>query len=267
MLIIISPAKKLDFESQPQTDDFTLPQCLDDASELIDTLRTYSSAQLEKLMHLSKNLAELNYQRYLDWSQPFNPQNAKQALLTFKGDVYAGMHVESFSDEDLAFTQEHLRIVSGLYGLLRPLDLMQPYSLELGSRLNNSRVKNLYEFWGDKITELINQQLKASKSDTLVNLASNEYYKSVKPGQIDGQIITPLFKEKIVKEKTAKEKQQETYKVIGIYAKKARGMMSAFILQNRLTDVEQINTFNEGGYAYNPQLSNHNYWLFSRDKK
>lgn len=262
MLIIISPAKKLDFDSQPQSDDFTQAECLDDAGELIDTLRTFSVAQLEKLMHLSNKLAELNYQRYHDWSLPFNPQNAKQAVLTFKGDVYAGMHIDSFSDEDLAFTQDHLRILSGLYGLLRPLDLMQPYRLEMGTRLQNQRGKNLYEFWGNKITQLLNQQLKASKSDTLVNLASNEYFKAVKPKQIEGRIITPIFKEQRVK-----EKQDDAYKVIGLYAKKARGMMSAYILQNRLTDVEQIKAFNEAGYRYNAELSNENDWVFSRDIK
>jgi cytoplasmic iron level regulating protein YaaA (DUF328/UPF0246 family) len=257
MLIIISPAKKLDFDSQPQTDDFTQAECLDDASELIDTLRTYSVAQLEKLMHLSKNLAELNYQRYHDWSLPFEPQNAKQAILTFKGDVYAGMHIDSFTNEDLAFTQEHLRILSGLYGLLRPLDLMQPYRLEMGTRLKNKRGKNLYEFWGNKITDLLNMQLKAANSDTLINLASNEYYKSVRPAQIEGRIITPVFK----------EKKDDSYKIIGIHAKKARGMMSAFILKNRFNDVEQIKAFKEAGYIYNPKLSNDSDWVFSRDKK
>jgi len=257
MLIVISPAKKLDFDSLPQTDDFSMPDCLDDASELIDTLRPYSVKQLEKLMHLSSNLAQLNHDRYKGWSLPFNPQNAKQAILTFKGDVYAGINIESFSDEDLSFTQDHLRILSGLYGLLRPLDLMQPYRLEMGTRLENERGKNLYEFWGSRITQLINQQLKDSGTDTLVNLASNEYFKSVKIKELDGQIITPVFKEK---------RDDGSYKIIGIYAKKARGMMSAFILKNKLEDVEQIKEFSEAGYVYNPDLSNKTDWVFSRDK-
>ncbi len=257
MLIVISPAKKLDFDSLPQTDDFSMPDCLDDASELINTLRPYSVKQLEKLMHLSSNLAQLNHDRYKDWNLPFNPQNAKQAILTFKGDVYAGINIESFSDEDLSFTQDHLRILSGLYGLLRPLDLMQPYRLEMGTRLENERGKNLYEFWGSRITQLINQQLKDSGIDTLVNLASNEYFKSVKTKELDGQIITPVFKEK---------RDDGSYKIIGIYAKKARGMMSAFILKNKLEDVEQIKEFSEAGYVYNPGLSNKTDWVFSRDK-
>ncbi len=261
MLIIISPAKKLDFESLPQTDDFTIPDCLEDASELIETLKPYSTKDLEKLMHLSKNLAQLNYDRYHDWHLPFNPQNAKQALLTFKGDVYAGMNVESFSAEDLSFTQDHLRILSGLYGLLRPLDLMQPYRLEMGTRLASKRGKNLYQFWGSQITELLNKQLADSTTDNLINLASNEYYKAVKPAEIRGNIITPVFK----------EKKEDSYKVIGIYAKKARGMMSAFILKNRLQNPEELKTFNEAGYQYNDKLSDshsgNSNWVFTRDKK
>ncbi len=257
MLIVISPAKKLDFDSLPQTDDFTIPDSLSDSSELIDTLRVYSAKQLEKLMHLSTNLAQLNYDRYKDWHLPFNPQNAKQSILTFKGDVYAGMNIESFSDDDLNFTQDHLRILSGLYGLLRPLDLMQPYRLEMGTRLENERGKNLYEFWGSQITELLNKQLKETGSRTLVNLASNEYFKSVKPKEIKGQILTPVFKEK---------RDDGSYKIIGIYAKKARGMMSAFILKNKLDNVEQIKDFTEAGYVYNPELSNATDWVFCRDK-
>jgi len=257
MLIIISPAKKLDFDSLPQTDEFTMPVCLEDSSVLIKTLQNYSVTQLEKLMHLSHNLAQLNYDRYQDWSLPFTPQNAKQAILIFKGDVYAGINIESFSDDELQFTQNHLRILSGLYGLLRPLDLMQPYRLEMGARLKNERGKNLYEFWGSHITQLINQQLQQSHSKVLVNLASNEYFKSVKIKELDGQLITPVFKEK---------RDDGSYKIIGIYAKKARGMMSAFILKNKFEDVEHIKQFKEAGYCYNKYLSNEYDWVFSREK-
>ena len=257
MLIIISPAKKLDFDSLPQTDDYSISDCLSDSSELINTLRPYSVAQLEKLMHLSNNLAQLNYDRYQDWSLPFTPQNAKQAILTFKGDVYAGINIESFSDDQLNFTQDHLRILSGLYGLLRPLDLMQPYRLEMGTRLGNRRGKNLYEFWGSQITQLINQQLQQC-GNVLLNLASNEYFKAVKQKEVTGQIITPVFKEK---------RDDGSYKIIGIYAKKARGMMSAFILKNKFEDVEQIKQFKEAGYCYNKALSNGSDWVFSREKQ
>ena len=257
MLIIISPAKKLDFDSLPQTDDFTMPGCLEDSSELIETLREYSAKELEKLMHLSSNLAQLNHDRYHDWSLPFNPQNAKQSILTFKGDVYAGMNIESFSDHDLKLTQAHLRILSGLYGLLRPLDLMQPYRLEMGTRLKNGRGKNLYEFWGSRITDLLNKQLEDLGSETLINLASNEYFKAVKGKEVKGKIITPVFK----------EKKDDAYKIIGIYAKKARGMMSAFILKNKLDKVEQIKDFKEAGYVYNPELSSDIDWVFTRKQK
>ncbi len=257
MLIVISPAKKLDFDSLPQTDEFSMPDVLEDSSQLIETLRPYCIAQLEKLMHLSNNLAKLNHERYQDWQLPFTPQNAKQALLTFKGDVYAGINIESFSDDELAFTQDHLRILSGLYGVLRPLDLMQPYRLEMGTRLENQRGKNLYEFWGSKITQLINQQLNAIGSDTLINLASNEYFKAIKKNKLCGKIITPVFKEK---------REDGSYKIIGIYAKKARGMMSAFILKNKLTDAERIKEFSEAGYAYDSKLSSKTDWVFSRDK-
>ena len=257
MLIVISPAKKLDFESLPQTDDFTQPDCLEDSAELITLLKEYSTAQLEKLMHLSTNLAQLNHDRYHDWHLPFKPQNAKQALLTFKGDVYAGLNVESFSAEDLSFTQGHLRILSGLYGLLRPLDLMQPYRLEMGTRLANKRGKNLYEFWGNEITDLLNQQLQQLQSKVLVNLASNEYFKSIKTKALQGTIITPVFKEK---------RDDGSYKIIGIYAKKARGMMSAYILKNKITVIEKIKDFDEAGYVYNAALSSKNDWVFSRDR-
>ena len=255
MLIVISPAKKLDFESLPQSDDYTQADCLEDSAELIEVLKEYSSKQLEKLMHLSTNLAQLNHDRYHNWHLPFNPQNSKQALLTFKGDVYAGINVESFSAEDLSFTQDHLRILSGLYGLLRPLDLMQPYRLEMGTKLKNSRGKNLYEFWGSQITELINKQLALIENNTLVNLASNEYFKSVKVKELNGTLITPVFKEK---------RDDGNYKIIGIYAKKARGMMSAYILKNKITEVEQIKNFNDAGYIYNSELSTQNDWVFSR---
>ncbi len=257
MLIIISPAKKLDFDSLPQTDAFTMPVCLEDSNLLINILQRYSVTEIEKRIHLSHNLAQLNYDRYQNWCIPFTPQNAKQAILTFKGDVYAGLNIESFSDDQLQFTQEHLRILSGLYGLLRPLDLMQPYRLEMGTRLKNERGKNLYDFWGSRITNLINQQLQQSNSNILLNLASNEYFKSIHTKALDGRLITPIFKEK---------RDDGSYKIISIYAKKARGMMSAFILKNKLTEVEGIKHFKEAGYCYHKELSNDNDWIFTREK-
>ncbi len=257
MLIVISPAKKLDFDGLPQTDQFTMPNCLSDSSELIELLQGYSVEQLKKLMHLSQNLAQLNHDRYHTWQLPFTPQNAKQAILTFKGDVYAGLNIESFADDELDFCQQHLSILSGLYGLLRPLDLMQPYRLEMGTRLSNERGKNLYEFWGESISQQINQRLDEIQSDIVINLASNEYFKAINKKALNAQIITPVFKEK---------RPDGSYKIIGIYAKKARGMMSAYILKNKLQNVSDIKAFDQAGYTFDEALSKDNDWVFSRDK-
>ena len=254
MLIVISPAKKLDYDAPAKTKKFTMPDFLDDSAELISLLRKYSAMDLAELMHLSMNLAELNFDRYYQWKKDYGTEEAKQCLLAFKGDVYAGMDAESFSAKDLDFAQSHLRILSGLYGLLRPLDLMMPYRLEMGTKLENERGKNLYEFWGDTITNAINKQLKAQKDDILINLASNEYFKSVKPKQIEGRIITPQFK----------ENKNGTYKMIGIYAKKARGLMSRFILLNRLKNPEEIKEFDYEGYQFNKELSKGDQWVFTR---
>jgi cytoplasmic iron level regulating protein YaaA (DUF328/UPF0246 family) len=254
MLIVISPAKKLDYDTPVKTRKFTMPDFLDDSAELITTLRKYSAMDLAELMHLSMNLAELNFNRYYHWKKDYGTDEARQCLLAFKGDVYTGMDAESFSAKDLDFAQSHLRILSGLYGLLRPLDLMMPYRLEMGTKLDNSRGKNLYEFWGETITNAINRQLKAQKDDILINLASNEYFKSVKPRQIAGRIITPQFK----------ENKNGSYKMIGIYAKKARGLMSRFILVNRLKNPEDIKDFDYEGYRFNGELSKDDQWVFTR---
>jgi len=254
MLIVISPAKKLDYDTPAKTKKSTMPEFLNDSEELIGVLRQYSAMDLAELMHLSMNLAELNFDRYYQWKKDYGPDEAKQCLLAFKGDVYAGMDAESFSAKDLDFAQSHLRILSGLYGLLRPLDLMMPYRLEMGTKLENERGKNLYEFWGDTITHALNKQLKAQKDDILINLASNEYFKSVKPRLIEGRIITPQFK----------ENKNGSYKMIGIYAKKARGLMSRYILLNRLKDPEDIKAFDYEGYQFNGELSKDDQWVFTR---
>ena len=205
-------------------------------------------------MKVSAKIADLNFDRYETWSTPFTQDNAKQAMLAFKGDVYTGLDAETFSAADFKFAQQHLRMLSGLYGLLRPLDLMQPYRLEMGTKLDTDAGKNLYEFWGSTITDGINKQLKKIKSDYLVNLASNEYFKSVKPKEVNGEIITPDFK----------EFKNGDYKMIGIYAKKARGMLSRYIIQNQLTDPEDIKSFDEDGYRYNKKLSRGNNFIFTR---
>ena len=254
MLIVVSPAKTLDYETPPKTKINTLPDYLDDSQELINRLRRLSSLDIAELMKVSKKIADLNFDRYEAWNKKFTEKNAKQAALAFKGDVYTGLDAESFSAADFKFAQKHFRILSGLYGLLRPLDLMQPYRLEMGTKLETDRGKNLYEFWGSKITEGLNKQLKKTKSNYLVNLASNEYFKSVKPKELDAEIITPEFR----------EYENGDYKMIGIYAKKARGMLSRYIIQNQLTDPEDIKSFNEDGYKFNKKLSTKDKWVFTR---
>jgi len=254
MLIVISPAKKLDYESPSIAKKSTMPEYLEESELLISHLRKFSAMDLAELMHLSMNLAELNFDRYYQWKKSYKADVSKQCLLAFKGDVYAGMDAESFTQKDFDYAQSHLRILSGLYGLLRPLDLMMPYRLEMGTKLQNERGKNLYEFWGDIITDGINKQLKAQKDDVLVNLASNEYFKSVKPKKVEGRIITPQFK----------EHKEGGYKMIGIYAKKARGLMSRYILKNRIKDPEDIKNFDSDGYDFNEKLSVGDQWVFTR---
>jgi cytoplasmic iron level regulating protein YaaA (DUF328/UPF0246 family) len=207
-------------------------------------------------MGLSDSLGALNYERFQAWSRPFNEGNAKPAILAFKGDVYQGLDAESMTSKQLDWAQDHLRILSGLYGLLRPLDLMQPYRLEMGTKFANERGKDLYQFWGDIITGEINTALAATASPVLLNLASNEYFKSVQQKNIDGRIITPVFM----------DKKGDKYKIISFYAKKARGLMSAFIIKNKITAVEGIKKFDVDGYVYNEAMSEGDSWVFTRDQ-
>jgi len=254
VLIVISPAKKLDYDNPAPVEKTTDAGFLQDSQLLIDTLRGYSVEQIADLMKLSDKLAQLNIDRYQAWTPKITKDNAKQALFAFKGDVYAGLDADSLSREDIDFAQDHLRMLSGLYGLLRPLDLMLPYRLEMGTSLPNPRGKNLYEFWGKLITDGLNAQLAAQGDDVLVNLASNEYFKSVKSKELAGRIITPQFK----------EQRDDGYKMIGIYAKKARGLMSRFIIRDRLSDPEDIKGFDYAGYAWNQELSRGDTWVFTR---
>ena len=254
MLIVVSPAKKLDYDTPAKTKTSTMPDFLDQSQILIDRLRQFSAIDIAELMHVSMKIAELNFDRYEGWSLPLSTDNAKQAMFAFKGDVYTGLDADSFSAADIKFAQKHFRMLSGLYGLLRPLDLMYPYRLEMGTKLDNTRGKNLYEFWGSTITDAINKQLKASKSESLINLASNEYFKSVKTKEINGEIITPAFK----------EYKNGEYKMIGIYAKKARGLLSRYIIQNQLSNPEDIKNFDEEGYKFNKKLSKGKNWVFTR---
>jgi len=254
MLMIISPAKKLDYATPSPATDFSQPEHLDKASELIAVMRQKDSFEIADLMKLSMKLADLNMQRYQDWHTPFTPDNAKQALFAFSGDVYQGMDAATFSCEDITFAQNHLRILSGLYGVLRPLDLMQPYRLEMGTRLATSRGRNLYQFWGDTITDSINRALADQGDEMLINLASNEYFSAINTANINGRIITPVFK----------EYRKDAYRIISFNAKKARGLMSRFIIQNRISDVETIKAFNLADYSCNEELSSENEFVFTR---
>ncbi len=254
MLIVISPAKTLDYDTPAKTQRFTEPAYLEESQLLIARARRWSALDIAEVMQVSMKIAELNHERFAEWHTPFTPENAKQAVLAFKGDVYTGLEAESFSADDFAFAQKHLRILSGLYGLLRPLDLMQPYRLEMGRKVDTERGKNLYEFWGEQITEGLNKQLKALKSPYLINLASNEYFKAVKPKLLDGEIITPEFK----------DWKNGQYKMMGVYAKKARGQLSRFVIQNQLTDPEAMKDFAVDGYGFNEEMSSGNKWVFTR---
>ena len=256
MLMIISPAKTLDYESPLATETHTQPDFLDDACELIDQLKELEPHQVSNLMSISDKLGQLNAERFQSWHTPFTPDNARQAVLAFKGDVYTGLDAESFSNEDFSFAQKHLRILSGLYGLLKPLDLMQPYRLEMGTRFENTRGKDLYAFWGSKITEALNQLL-ASDDKVLVNLASNEYFKSVQKKHLDARLVTPQFK----------DWKNGQYKMISFYAKKARGLMCRFAIQNRITQADDLKGFNLEGYYFSEDQSDKNNWVFLRDEQ
>ncbi len=254
MLIVISPAKTLDFETPPQGSAFTLPDFLDDSAALIDELRAFEPYQLSDLMGISPKLAELNSNRYHNWSLPFTADNAKQAVLAFKGDVYTGLGADSLTPDDLAFAQQHLRILSGLYGVLKPLDLMQPYRLEMGTKLQNRRGKDLYAFWDDRINQALGRELAAQDRPVLVNLASNEYFKSVRADKLAARIVTPVFK----------EERNGQLKLVSFYAKKARGLMSRYIIRNRLSDPADLNGFDLEGYCYNGTLSTADSLVFTR---
>jgi cytoplasmic iron level regulating protein YaaA (DUF328/UPF0246 family) len=254
MLVVVSPAKTLDFETPSTTKTYTMPDHLDDSEELINRLRRFSSLDIAELMKVSKKIADLNFERYETWQKDFTPDNAKQAALAFKGDVYTGLNAETFREKDFKFAQKHLRILSGLYGLLRPLDLMQAYRLEMGTRLQTDRGRNLYEFWGSTITDALNKQLNKINSNYLINLASTEYFKSIRSEQLNAEIITPEFR----------EYKAGDYKMIGIYAKKARGMLSRYIIENQLSDPDDIRSFSSDGYKYNKSQSKGNKWVFTR---
>jgi len=255
MLILVSPAKTLDYESPLTTETCTHPRFIEQSSQLIDTLKQLSVQEVAELMKLSDKLASLNVARYQSWQPEHTLDNARPAVLAFKGDVYTGLDATSFNEADFQFAQQHLRILSGLYGVLRPLDLLEPYRLEMGTRLKTDAGDNLYQFWGDRITRALNEELNGS-DDPVINLASNEYFKAVQPKALKGRLITPVFRD-------CKNGQ---YKIISFYAKKARGLMSRYIIQNRIETAEAIKAFDLEGYYFSPEQSRGDTWVFLRDE-
>ncbi|WP_339902505.1 peroxide stress protein YaaA, partial [uncultured Cyclobacterium sp.] len=241
MIVLISPAKTLDYNPTAISIK-SQPVFKKEIAELVSIMKKKSGKAIQDLMGVSENLADLNVERYKQFSDVFNEENAKQALLAFKGDVYTHIDVASFSEEDFSFAQEHLRILSGLYGLLRPMDMIQPYRLEMGVKLKNKRGKNLYEFWGDKITKALNE---IADEQPVINLASKEYFKAVKKKALKSQLVSPVFK----------EYKNGSYKNIGIFSKQARGLMTDFIIKNKVEDPEMLKTFNEGKYEYSESKS------------
>ena len=254
MLIVISPAKTLDFESPLPSRKFSQPQLLEESDKLIKILRDLDPADIQDLMHISSKLAELNVSRYLNWEKPFTPKNARPAVFAFKGDVYTGLEAEHYTDADLDFAQKHLRILSGLYGVLRPLDLIQPYRLEMGTSLKNTQGKSLYDFWGEQLAKAISKALQDQKDKVLINLASNEYFKAIKGKTGDAEIITPIFK----------DFKNGQYKVISFFAKKARGLMSSYIIKNRVKDKNELTAFKAAGYRYSKKYSTGQEMVFLR---
>ncbi|MDO8267764.1 MAG: peroxide stress protein YaaA [Moraxellaceae bacterium] len=254
MLMLLSPAKTLDYERPVPSLPLTTPDFVKEANALIAILRELSVQDVAALMHLSDKLAALNVARYADWSPRFTEANSRAAVLAFKGDVYEGMEAWTFDEDDHAFAQQHLRILSGLYGLLRPLDRLQPYRLEMGTSLRNPKGNTLYAFWGDTIAKAVNAALAAQDDDILVNLASEEYNKAALTKSLKARVITPQFR----------EEKDGTFKMVSFYAKRARGLMASYVIRNRLADPEQLKDFDADGYGYNRALSNGDTWVFTR---
>ncbi|MFT3847431.1 MAG: peroxide stress protein YaaA [Propionivibrio sp.] len=254
MIIVLSPAKSLDFTTPPTVKEHTQPDFLDQSQVLIERLRRLSPLDLGKLMGISDALAALNAARYASWGRPFTPENAKQAVLAFNGDVYEGLDAPTLSKAALGFAQTHVRILSGLYGVLRPLDLMQPYRLEMGTRLDNAGGKDLYAFWGERIVDALNVALAETGSSALVNLASEEYFKSVRVKKLAAPVIQPVFE----------DWSGGRYKVVSFFAKRARGAMARHVVVKRLKKVEALKKFREDGYAFDASASDAVRWVFRR---
>lgn len=254
MLIVISPAKTMDSNPVRINQQFSQPEFLAESSEIVQVLKKYSPKRIAGLMKINPKLAQLNFERYQEWDLPFKEDNAKPAFFAFKGDVYNGIKIEDYTNDNLGYAQNHLRILSGLYGILKPLDLIQPYRLEMGTKIKVKRKKDLYEFWGLKLTDVLQNDLKDKNQEVLINLASVEYFKAVHLNKLSCRIITPVFK----------EYKNGTYKFMSVFGKKARGLMTSFILKNQIENPDEIKLFEEEGYFYNDQLSQGDEWVFTR---
>lgn len=257
MYIVLSPAKNLDEKTTPPPVIPSHAALLEHSDNLMQQLRTLAPQDLAQLMHVSDKIAQLNYTRNQTWQLPFTPDNAKPAIFLFKGDVYEGIDAYNMANSSLDYLQEHLGLLSGLYGLLKPFDLIQPYRLEMGTAFANTRGKNLYEFWQNTITDLLNQRITQSNAKTLVNLASQEYFKSVNTKQLAVPMITPIFK----------DEKNGQYKIISFYAKRARGLMTRFAAEEKIQRAEDLKAFNLAGYAYNEAASNEKEWVFLRSEQ
>lgn len=257
MIVVLSPAKTLNYNKKTLANLYTKPIFQKEATELVKELQQYTPPELSTLMKISDDLAELNFKRNLSFQMKATLENSKQAILTFQGTVYQGMRADEFSEDELQFAQNHIRILSGLYGVLRPLDLIQPHRLEMGIKLKNSKGKDLYSFWKDKITNYLNEEIDKHNDKILINLASNEYFSAINTKSFAGKIINISFK----------EYRYGTYKIVAVYAKRARGLMSRYIAENKVKNIEILKNFEEEGYAYNEELSSDNEFVFTRHGK
>lgn len=256
MIVVISPAKSLDLESTLKTRKFSQPEFLADSKRLVKDLKKLNPEQLSELMHISSKLGALNYERYANWHAPFDAKNARPAIFTFIGDVYLGFKAGELSTADLNYAQKHLRILSGLYGVLKPLDLMQAYRLEMGTRFATEKGDDLYSFWGSKLARSLNSDLGREKKRILINLASNEYFNAIQTDKLDANVITPVFK----------DYSSGKYRFLSFFAKRARGMMAAYIVKNRINSVEKLKAFNTGGYGFSVEESSRTKLVFLRKK-
>ena len=256
MLTVLSPAKKLSKDCFVKSDRYQKPQFLEESKDLVSKLKKMTPPELMSLMTISENLAELNWERMQKWNEVFNPKNSREAIFSFMGDTYSGLDADSLTDRDLEFAQKNIRILSGLYGILRPLDLMKPYRLEMGTTFANEKGKNLYEYWDDSLAKSIKKDLRNHRENIVINCASLEYFKAIDYPSLNADIITPHFK----------DMKNGQYKMISFYAKKARGMMARFIIQNQIESVDDILAFDLGGYSYNASLSVPNQPCFTRSQ-